>query len=144
VSAPTPTPTGQERSRFDYTIVRVVPRIDRGESVNVGVLLWCLERDFLAAGLAIDERRLLALWPDVDLPLVRRHVGAIARIAAGDADAGPIARLPMRERWHWLVAPRSTIVQTAPVHSGLCVDPQATLDHLVGCLVCVPDGTTSR
>lgn len=126
------------RHRFDYTIIRVVPRVDRGEHVNVGVLLWCLERDFLAAGLAIDDRRLAALWPDLDLPLVHRHVEAIARIAAGDADAGPIAQLPKKERWHWLVAPRSTIVQMAPVHSGLSVDPRATLDHLVGCLVRLP------
>ncbi|MCC6619914.1 MAG: DUF3037 domain-containing protein [Deltaproteobacteria bacterium] len=126
------------RHRFDYTIIRVVPRVDRGELVNVGVLLYCLERDFLAAGVALDERRLDALWPGIDLALVRRHVEAIVRIAAGEDDAGPIARLPQRERWHWLVAPRSTIVQLAPVHSGLTLDPQATLEHLVGCLVRLP------
>jgi len=120
---------------FDYTVIRVVPRVDRGEHMNVGVLLFCFVRGFLEARVEIDPRRLEALWPGLDQELVRRHVDAVVRIAAGEADAGPIARLPQRERWHWLVAPRSTMVQTAPVHSGVTSDPEATLAHLVARLV---------
>ena len=123
------------RLSFDYTIVRVVPRVDRGELLNVGVIVWCLKQDYLAAEIALDEPRLLSLWPTIDLEAVRAHLGAIPRICAGDADAGPIARLTKRERWHWLVAPRSTIVQTSPVHVGLCADPSKTLAHLIDKLV---------
>jgi len=123
------------RLSFDYTIVRVVPRVDRGEQLNVGVIVWCLKQDYLAAAIALDEARLVSLWPSVDLELVRAHLDAIPRICAGDAAAGPIAKLSKRERWHWLVAPRSTIVQTAPVHVGLCEDPAHTLDHLMAKLV---------
>jgi hypothetical protein len=127
---------------FDYTVIRVVPRVDRGEHVNVGVLLFCFVRGFLGARVVVEPARLEALWPGLDLELVRRHVDAVVRIAAGEADAGPIARLPQRERWHWLVAPRSTVVQTAPVHSGVTADPEATLERLVDQLVRVP--ATSR
>lgn len=123
------------RVSFEYTIVRVVPRVDRGEQLNAGVIVWCLKQDFLAARIALDEGRLVALWPAIDLESVRAHLSAIPRICAGDADAGPIARLTKRERWHWLIAPRSTMVQTAPVHAGLCDTPSATLDHLVAKLV---------
>jgi len=127
-----------ERSSFDYALVRVVPRVERGEQLNVGVLLYCLKRDFLEVGLALDEPRLLALWPHIDLPLVQSHLAAMPRICAGDASAGPVARLTQRERWHWLVAPRSTIIQVSPVHSGLSLDPRATLAHLVDTLVRCP------
>lgn len=127
-----------ERTSFDYSIIRVVPRVDRGEQLNAGVLLYCLKKDFLAAGLALDEARLSALWPGVDLELVRTHLSAIARVCAADPEAGPVARLTQRERWHWLVAPRSTIIQMSPVHSGLSVDPGATLAHLVDRLVRCP------
>lgn len=127
-----------ERSSFDYALVRVVPRIERGEQLNVGVLLYCLKRDFLEIGLALDEARLTALWPHIDLPLVKSHLAAMPRICAGDASAGPVARLSQRERWHWLVAPRSTIIQVSPVHSGLSLDPSATLEHLVATLVRCP------
>lgn len=127
-----------ERTSFDYCIIRVVPRVERGEQLNAGVLLYCLKRDFLGVGLALDEARLRALWPGIDLELVRSHLAALARVSAGEPDAGPVARLTQRERWHWLVAPRSTIIQMSPVHSGLCVDPGATLAHLVDRLVRCP------
>lgn len=124
-----------ERSSFDYAIVRVVPRVERGEQLNVGVLLYCLKRDFLDVGLCLDKVRLSALWPHIDLAMIEEHLAAIPRICAGDSDAGPIAKLTQRERWHWLVAPRSTMIQVSPVHSGLCVDPRETLTKLVDKLV---------
>ena len=107
-------------SSFDYAVVRVVPRVERGEFINAGVIVFCLERKFLEARVLVDEARLRALWPEVDLELVRRHLEAIPKIAAGDPAAGPIAKLSQRERFHWLVSPRSTIIQISPVHTGLC------------------------
>jgi Protein of unknown function (DUF3037) len=126
------------RSSFDYAVVRVVPRVDRGELLNAGVILFALEKDFLAARVQVDEPRLRALWPDTDLDLVRQHLEAIPRICAGRPDAGPIARLSLRERFHWLVAPRSTIIQVSPVHSGLCDHPERALGELFDRMVRVP------
>ncbi len=117
-------------SSFDYAVVRVVPRVERGEFINAGVIVFCLEHRFLEARVRVDEARLKALWPDVDLELVRKHLEAIPRICAGDATAGPIARLSQRERFHWLVSPRSTIIQVSPVHSGLCEEPGQTVEQL--------------
>jgi hypothetical protein len=125
-------------SSFDYAIVRVVPRVERGECINAGIILFCLTKRFLAAKVELDERRLLALAPDVDLELVRDHLEAIPRICAGGRAAGPIGQLPQKERWHWLVAPRSTILQTSPVHSGLCEDPAQALEHLMDRMVRLP------
>lgn len=125
-------------SSFDYAIVRVVPRVERGEFINAGVILFCLERDFLAARVELDEPRLRALWPATDVDLVRQHLQAIPRICAGSPGAGPIARLSLRERFHWLVAPRSTMVQVSPVHAGLCATPELALDELFRQMVAVP------
>ena len=126
---------GSSPSPFQYAIVRVVPRVERGECVNAGVVLFCRPRRFLAATVALDEERLRALAPDVDLEAVRGHLDALERIAAGDPDAGPIAALPPSERFHWLVAPSSTIIQCSPVHTGLSDDPAGELQHLVARLV---------
>ena len=112
-------------SSFDYAVVRVVPRVERGEFINAGVIVFCLERKFLEARVLVDEARLKALWPEIDVELVRRHLEAIPKIAAGDASAGPIARLSQRERFHWLVSPRSTMIQVSPVHTGLCEEEPA-------------------
>jgi hypothetical protein len=116
---------------FDYALVRVVPRVERGEFVNAGAILYCAQADFLAARVALDAARVRALWPEADLGLVEAHLAAIPRLAAGGAGAGPIGQLSRRERWHWLVAPRSTIIQVGPVHSGLCEDPEAALEGIV-------------
>jgi hypothetical protein len=133
------------RSTFDYAIVRVVPRVERGEFINAGVILYCLTARFLDAKVELDERRLLALLPEVDLEMVRSHLEAIPRICAGGKAAGPIGQLPQKERWHWLVAPRSTILQTSPVHSGLCEDPARALEHLMETLVRLPpEGKPAR
>ena len=115
---------------YDYAVVRVVPRVDREEFLNAGVILFSKARHFLAACVEVDEARLCALAPTVDLDMVRRHLEAIVRICAGEEDAGPIALLPQRERFHWLVAPRSTIIQVSPVHGGLCDDPATRLNEL--------------
>lgn len=115
---------------FDYAVLRVVPRVDREEFINAGVIVYCAEQPFLAARVYFDEARLKALWPALDVELVRQHLEAVPRICSGDASAGPIARLTRRERFHWLVAPRSTIIQVSPVHSGLCETPADALDRL--------------
>jgi hypothetical protein len=105
---------------FDYATIRVVPRVEREEFINAGFVVLCLEKKFLAARIHLDEARLKALWPTIDLDLVREHLEAIPRICAGDPAAGPIAKLSQRERFHWLIAPRSTMIQPSPVHTGLC------------------------
>jgi hypothetical protein len=120
---------------FQYAIVRVVPRVERGECMNVGVVFFCRPRRYLAARMALDEPRLAAFAPDLDTAEVRSHLDAMTRIAAGDTDAGPLARLDQSERFHWLVAPSSTVIQTSPVHTGLCEDPDATLTRLMERLV---------
>lgn len=120
---------------FSYAVFRVVPRVERGEAVNAGVVVFCRPLQFLAARTTVDEARLRALWPDVDVELVRSHLQAIERIAAGDRDAGPIAQLDVTERFHWLVAPSSTIIQPSAVHTGLCGDPDEELEKLFRSLV---------
>jgi hypothetical protein len=122
-------------SPFQYAIVRVVPRVERGECVNAGVVLFCRPRRFLAARVELDEQRLRALAPDVEMDAVRGHLDAFVRIAAGEPDAGPIAALPASERFHWLVAPSSTVIQCSAVHTGLSDDPAAELEHLIARLV---------
>ncbi len=123
------------RDVFQYAVVRIVPRVERGEQLNAGVILLCRTRRFLGARTALDERRLAALAPDLDPATVRPHLEAIERIAAGDASAGPIARLDPAERFHWLVSPASTIIQPSEVHTGFSDDPAAELDHLFESLV---------
>lgn len=120
---------------FNYGIVRVVPRVERGEFINVGIILICRARRYLAAGIELDEARLLALFPAVDLPEIKLHLEVIPKICAGGSDSGPIGQLSLQERFHWLVAPRSTIIQVSPVHSGFCFEPADTLEHLMNTLV---------
>jgi hypothetical protein len=118
------------RSSFDYAVLRVVPRVERGEFINAGVVAFCLEQRFLEARIQIDEPRLRALWPALDLDAVRRHLEAILNVCAGETSAGPIAQLSQRERFHWIVSPRSTIIQVSPVHTGICNDPLESLERL--------------
>jgi hypothetical protein len=122
-------------SAFQYAIVRVVPHVERGECVNAGVVLFCRPRRFLAARVELDDERVRALAPDADLDAVRGHLDALTRIAAGDPHAGPIASLPESERFHWLVAPSSTIIQCSAVHTGLSDDPAGELERLMERLV---------
>ncbi|HWM86421.1 MAG TPA: DUF3037 domain-containing protein [Kofleriaceae bacterium] len=127
---------------FDYAVVRVVPRVDRDEFINAGVILHCRGADFLGATIALDRARLAALFPAAgrDVDAIERALAVIPRICAGDPAAGPIAGLPRSERFHWLVAPRSTIAQVSAVHSGLCDDPALTLQHLVDTMVKIGEG----
>ncbi|MGA8732267.1 MAG: DUF3037 domain-containing protein [Terracidiphilus sp.] len=115
---------------FDYAILRVVPRVERQEFMNAGIIVFCLEKRYLAARVHLDMDRLRALWPEADAALVNQHLEAIPRICEGDPGAGPIALLSQRERFHWLVSPRSTIIQPSPVHTGVCDDTKSLLDRL--------------
>lgn len=117
---------------FDYAIVRVVPWVERGEYINAGVILFCRTRRFLGARIELDRRRLLALAPNFDADAAETHLQLILDICNG---AGPIGQLALAERFHWLVTPRSTAIQVSPVHSGLCADPAAMLEHLLETMV---------
>jgi hypothetical protein len=116
---------------YSYAIVRVVPRVERGEFVNVGVVLFAREQGFLGARFALDFERLRTLAPDVDLGTIERHLLTFEAVCAGDAAGGPIAAMPASERFHWLVAPRSTVIQTSPVHPGRSEAPERALDELM-------------
>ena len=120
---------------FAYAILRVVPRVERGERLNVGVVVYCRQRDFLDLRVELDEARLAALWPQLDVRDVRASLEAIRAVTCGEPSAGALAALPAAERFGWLVAPASTIIQPAAVHAGLTQDPRATLDHLFDTLV---------
>ena len=123
------------REDFQYAVIRVVPRVERGELLNAGVVLFSRRHGFLAARTELDEAALAALSPGCDPAEVRMHLAAIERIAAGDPTGGPIATLEPSERFHWLTAPASTIVQASAVHTGLTADPAAELEHLFARLV---------
>ena len=120
---------------YDYAIVRVVPRVERGEFVNVGVIVSCVPSGFLQARIELDEARLRALDPALDLDAIRATLAAIPAICAGGPQAGALGRLSMRERFDWLVAPRSTAVQTSPVHTGRCRDLPGELERLLDKMV---------
>ena len=126
-------------SPFEYALLRVVPRVERGEFVNAGVVLYCQEKRFLEAAVHLDPERLRALDPRLDLAAVRAHLEAAPRVCAGGPGAGPIGLLPPVQRFGWLVAPRSTIVQPSPVHTGLAEDPREALDHLLETMVRPPE-----
>ena len=120
---------------YDYAIVRVVPRVEREEFINVGVILSCQRTGFLQAAMELYEPRLLALDPRADVDTVRRPLMAIVAICAGDPGCGPIAQLPYRSRFHWLTARRSSIIQTSPLHTGRCTDAAAALEHIMDRMV---------
>lgn len=124
-----------ERCTYDYAVVRVVPDVARGEFVNVGVILFAKSHGILLARVALEESRLWALAPEADLEPIRAHLRAIERICEGGESAGIHGRLTASERFHWLTSPRSTVIQTSPVHSGICDDPASEIDHLFERLV---------
>jgi len=117
-------------SPFSYAVYRLVPRVERGERINVGVVVFCRPLQYLEARTALDESRAACLWPDLDAETVRSHLAAIERIARGEDGAGPIAALDTTARFHWLVAPSSTIIQPSRVHTGICDEPAAQLEKL--------------
>ena len=127
-----------QRRTYDYAVVRVVPRVDRGEFINAGVIVACATQGFLQARIELDAARLLALDPRADVDSLRAALAVIPAVCAGGDAAGALGRLSLRERFDWLVAPRSTSVQTSPVHSGRCDDLAATLEHLLERMVRLP------
>ena len=120
---------------YDYAIVRVVPRVEREEFVNVGVIVSCPQKQFLEARIEVDESRLRALDPGIDIEAIRAHLASIPAICAGGNQGGTLGKLSRRERFDWLVAPRSTIIQTSKVHTGRCTDPDTLLEHLLNTMV---------
>lgn len=118
-----------ETHTFEYAVLRVVPRVERGEFVNAGVILYCRTLGFLEAKVELDRARLLALDPHADVPVIEAHLDSVVRICRGGADAGPIGALPQPERFRWLVAPRSTVIQVSEVHEGICERPADMLEH---------------
>ena len=120
---------------YDYAIVRVVPRVERQEFINIGVVVSCPSRNFLQARIEIDAVRLRAFDATLDVDTVRQHAQSIVLICEGGPGSGPIGKLSQRERFHWLVAPRSTILQWSAVHSGQCGEPEAVIEHLLATMV---------
>jgi hypothetical protein len=120
---------------YSYAVVRVVPHVERGEFINAGVVLFARTKSFLEARIELDATRLNLLAPDASIEELQRHLDVFQRIAAGDPDAGSIAGMSQSERFHWLTSPRSTVIQTSPVHVGRCDDPEAALDDLLTRLV---------
>lgn len=123
---------------YNYAVIRVVPRVEREEFVNVGVIISCPAKKFLEASIEIDEYRLMALDPSLDLDSLKSHLTVIPKICAGGEQSGPIGGLSQRERFHWLCAPRSTMIQVSAVHSGLCEKPESELKHLMDSMVRLP------
>jgi hypothetical protein len=126
-------------SLFEYATLRVVPRVERGEFINAGVVLYCPETRFLDARVCLDPERLRALDPTLDPGVVQAHLEAARRVCAGGPGAGAVGLLPPGQRFGWLVAPRSTVVQPSPVHTGFSDDPEAALEHLLRVMVYPPD-----
>ena len=127
-----------DHSTYDYAVIRVVPRVEREEFVNVGVVVSCPDRDFLEARIELDPARIAALDATLDIESIRAHLSTIPLICRGGDAAGPIGRLPPRERFHWLIAPRSAVIQVSPAHTGRCEDPEALLARLVDTMVRAP------
>jgi DUF3037 family protein len=129
--APSVSPADSPTAWYSYAIVRVVPRVERGEYINVGVVLFAPTRQFLDARIQLDPARLLALAPEADAALIARHLRTFEAICSGGAEGGPVAALPASDRFHWLTAPRSTVIQTSPVHVGCADEPATALEQLV-------------
>lgn len=135
----------REPSTYDYAVIRVVPRVEREEFINVGVVVSCPEQHFLEARIEFDAGRVVALDPTLDLDAIRTHLAAIPLICAGGDAAGPIGKLSPRERFRWLTSPRSTVIQFSPAHTGRCEHPVALLERLLATMVRVPGrGTSDR
>ncbi len=120
---------------YDYVVIRVVPKVEREEFINAGVILFCKEKKFLRSLIELDEDKLKLLNKDIDIDMVKSHLKAIEDISAGKENAGSISKLSRAERFQWLASPKSTIIQTSAVHSGYCTDPSETLEHLVKVMI---------
>ena len=133
----------RDHNSYDYAVIRIVPRVEREEFVNVGVIVSCPQKEFLEARIQVDESRLKALDPTIDIEAIRANLASIPAICAGGAQGGTIGKLSRRERFDWLVAPRSTIIQTSKVHTGRCTDPSTLLEHLLNTMVRTPQSPTN-
>jgi hypothetical protein len=122
-------------SSYDYAVIRIVPRVEREEFVNAGVIVWCRTKDFLEARFDLQEARVRALDSNADLEAIRNHLESISVICRGGEAAGPLGKLSKRERFDWLIAPRSTIIQASPAHTGRCTNVADTLEHLLNVMV---------
>ena len=120
---------------YDYALIRLVPSVERGECLNVGVLLFCRTLGFLGARIHLNATRALAMSPDLDLTAIQQQLDTIMHICEGGPEAGPLGKMSQSERFHWLVSPRSTIIQISPVHEGVCDDPETALEHLLKTMV---------
>lgn len=120
----------QGKHLFEYAVVRIVPQVEQEEFLNAGVILYCSAKKFLRCRVVIDDTRLRMLCNDIDFDELRSHVHSFERICRGGKDAGPIGELSLPERFRWLTAARSTVIQTSKVHPGLCNDPEETLNQL--------------
>jgi Protein of unknown function (DUF3037) len=120
---------------YDYALIRLVPSVERGECLNVGVLLFCRTLSFLGTRIHLNATRALALSPDLDLTAIQQQLDTIMHICEGGPEAGPLGKMSQSERFHWLVSPRSTIIQISPVHEGVCDDPETALEHLLKTMV---------
>jgi len=125
----------QEQDLFEYAVIRVVPRVEREEFLNVGIILLCSRQKFIGTCILMDEKRLKSLCPGVDLDVLKEHIVSFERVCAGGPQGGQIGLLSIAERFRWLTASRSTVIQTSKVHPGLCIDAQQMLAHLVKTLV---------
>jgi DUF3037 family protein len=128
---------------YDYALIRLVPNVERGECLNVGILLFCRTRSFLGMRVHLDTRRILVLAPDLDIDSAQQQLDAMLRICAGSSEAGSLGSMSQSERFHWLTSPRSTILQPSPVHSGLCSDPEMVLESLLKKMVFLPASSNS-
>lgn len=120
---------------YDYALIQLVPSVERGECLNVGVILFCRTLSFLGARIHLNTARALALFHDLDLAVIQQQLDDMVLISQGGPEAGPLGKMSQSERFHWLVSPRSTIIQTSPVHEGVCDDPEAALEHLLKTMV---------
>ena len=125
----------EQSCSFDYAVIRIVPRVERAEFINAGVIVFARTLRYLDARAHLDLERVRSLFQEADIAEIEQHLLCIPKICAGGNGAGPIGELPQHERWHWLVAPRSTVIQTSEVHSGICTNPGEELDHLMRMLV---------
>lgn len=125
----------QEQHLFEYAVIRIMPRVERGEFINAGIILFCKSRQFLHVMYEVNEQKIRSLCEKCDVEAVAAHLKALSLIAAGDKDSGPIAQLDMPSRFRWLTAKRSTIIQTSQVHPGFCVDPMEMTERLFKQLV---------
>ena len=120
---------------YDYALIQLVPSVERGECLNVGVILFCRTLGFLGARIHLNATRALALSSDLDLAAIQQQLDTMMLICQGGKEAGPLGKMSQSERFHWLVSPRSTIIQISPVHEGVCDDPEAALEHLLKTMV---------